>query len=101
VAAALAVASTAATTLVPRQAPARVEGEGFCPTPRPCWVPARAAGLPIAFLVDRPEISVPGRLSLGEDEIRPAALAGDLAVHLLGWVLLLGGMARWRGRSGP
>jgi hypothetical protein len=73
-----------------------VEGEGFCPTPDPCAVPALGAGFPLPYLLDRPTVSVPGAVHLVEDDFRPAAFLVDL---LLYGVIVGAATLRWRARS--
>lgn len=78
---------TALSGLVPhRRATQLVEGEGFCPDADPCLVPALAAGVPFAYLVDRPDISVPNSLHLVEDELRTTAFLGD-------WLIFYGALS--------
>ena len=71
-----------------------VSGEGFCGAEAmaPCTVAALGGGWPVAFLVDDPQISVPNRLSVGEDHVRPWAFALDIgafagAVWAAGWIV--------------
>lgn len=97
-----ALALTLATVGYQRVGPRRtVEGEGFCPGPEPCSVPALGGGLPLAFLVDDPQVSVPHALHLVEDDFRPAAFLADFLFFA---ALTLGGerlSRRWGGRPTP
>ena len=58
-----------------------------------------AGGFPFAYLYDRPSISVPGAIHLGEDEFRPLPFFLDYLLYLL---ILLGiakfvpSLKRWR-----
>ena len=92
---ALALAATAASVGYQRVGPtARVEGEGFCPGPEPCLVPALGGGFPLPYLVDDPQVSVPNALFLAEDDLRWGPFAVDLAAY---FVVALGALAL-RGR---
>ena len=98
---------TCASVLYQRVGPTQVtEGEGSgCPTAAPCRVPVLGAGFPLAYLVDKPGISVQGALHLVEDEFRPGAFALDLMVYFvlsLMVIRLLGGRhpAARRARAG-
>lgn len=62
-----------------------VEGEAWCPTPAPCEIPALGAGLPLPWLIDNPQISVPGSIFIFEDDVRPAAFLLDA----LAWFALI------------
>lgn len=83
-AAGVALALTCASAAYQRVGPLQtVEGEGSgCPTAAPCRLPVLGAGFPLAYLVDRPGISVPGALHLVEDELRPTAFALDFLLYL-------------------
>ena len=85
VAASVALTLTCASALYQRVGPTQVtEGEGSgCPTADPCRVPVLGAGFPLAYLVDRPGISVQGALHPIEDEFRPGAFALDLLVYFV------------------
>lgn len=54
-----------------------VEGEAWCATPAPCAIDALGAGFPLPYLVDDPQVSVPNRISLVEDDFRPGAFLLD------------------------
>ena len=97
---ALALACATASVAYQRVGPTRlVEGEGFCPGREPCRVPALAAGFPLHYLVDDPQVSVPNAIFIGEDDFRPAAFLLDTGffLALAGGVRLL--MRRARGGS--
>lgn len=80
---AIAVALTCVSAAYQRVGPRRmVEGEGFCDTPAPCAVPALAAGFPLPFLIDDPQISVPNAIGIGEDDFRAGAFAIDVLIYL-------------------
>ena len=97
VAVVLAVASVAVQRVGPR---VTVSGEGFCGADAvaPCTVATLGGGWPVAFLVDDPQISVPNRLSVAEDDVRPWALVLDVAFYGgLAWAV---GKRAWgRGRN--
>lgn len=76
----------------------RVEGEGFCPGREPCEVPALGGGFPLPWLVDDPQISVPGAISPVEDEVRGGALAADALFYLA--LIAAGNRAMLRLRGG-
>ncbi len=61
-----------------------VGGEAWCGTPAPCAVPALGAGFPLPYLIDDPQVSVPGRIGLVEDDFR----AGAFLVDALAWFAL-------------
>lgn len=81
---ALGAVLTTTTWMVQRVGPTQmVTGEGFCPTMEACPVPALGAGFPVAWVVDNPQVSVPGALSFGEDDFRPIAFLLDTAFFAL------------------
>ena len=90
---------TIASVGVQRVGPPRmVTGEGFCPGPDPCEIPALGGGFPAAWLVDNPQISVPNALAVPEDDVRWGAFALDVAFWLaLGWGAVT--FAPWKGRE--
>lgn len=58
-----------------------------------------AGGFPFAYLYDRPSISVPGAIHLGEDEFRPLPFFLDYLLYLailLGITKFVPGLKRWR-----
>jgi hypothetical protein len=61
-----------------------VEGEAWCATPAPCPIRALGAGLPLPFLVDNPQVSVPYAIGLFEDDFR----AGAFLIDVLVWFAL-------------
>jgi hypothetical protein len=61
-----------------------VEGEAWCGTPAPCSVRALGAGFPLPYLIDDPQVSVPDRIGLAEDDFR----AGAFLVDTLIWFAL-------------
>ncbi|MBW3571140.1 MAG: hypothetical protein KY467_08540 [Gemmatimonadetes bacterium] len=80
--AAAAVALACASAAYQRVGPRRtVEGEGWCGTPAPCAVPVLGAGFPLPFLIDNPQVSVPGAIALVEDDFRPAAFLANVLVY--------------------
>ena len=83
-AASAALTLSCASVLYERVGPTQItEGEGSgCKTADPCRVPALGAGFPLAYLVDRPGVSVVGALHLVEDEFRPLAFALDFLAYL-------------------
>lgn len=93
--AAAALVLTIASAAFQRVGPRRmVEGEAWCSTPAPCAVPVLAAGFPLPYLVDNPQVSVPHAIGLGEDDFRPGAFLLDaLFFFVLAW------MVRWLIRS--
>jgi hypothetical protein len=105
---ALAVGLAAASVVVQRVGPLRlVEGEGFCPGAEPCRVPVLGAGFPVPYLIDDPQVSVPGRVALVEDGFRAGAFLLNVAFYagLAALVLRLarrsrGGAAAWPGGVG-
>ena len=100
--AALALALTVASCGVQRFGPtATVQGEGFCPGPGACRVPALGAGFPLPFLVDDPQVSVPNQVSLFEDDFHPAAFVADLAVYLALATLASRWLRRRRATAAP
>ncbi|HEX2078223.1 MAG TPA: hypothetical protein VHG08_10960 [Longimicrobium sp.] len=81
----LAVAVTCASAGYQRVGATRmVEGEAWCRTPGPCPVPVLAAGLPLPYLVDDPQVSVPNAIRLVEDDFR----AGAFVLDVLAWFAL-------------
>ena len=89
-AALVALAITCASVGYQRIGPLQVvEGEGSrCPTAAPCRLPVLGGGWPVAYLVDRPGISVPGALHVVEDEFRPMHFSADFTLWFLLAVLL-------------
>lgn len=95
----LAVLLALASVLVQGHGPEQVADGNVC-GPRgdgPCLRPALKGGFPVAYLVDRPGVSVEGKLSLGEDELLPAALLIDVAFYALLLALVLRAWHRRRG----
>ena len=84
-AALVALAITCASVGYQRIGPLQVmEGEGSgCPTAAPCRLPVLGGGWPLAYLVDRPGISVPGVLHVVEDDFRPLPFSADLTFWFL------------------
>ncbi|HET7867536.1 MAG TPA: hypothetical protein VFL86_24290 [Burkholderiaceae bacterium] len=68
---------------IQRTGPELVEYGNLCgPTSNdPCYEPELKGGFPIAYLIDAPGVSVEHQLSLGEDHLRPEALALDVAFY--------------------
>jgi hypothetical protein len=48
----------------------------------PCLAPALQGGFPFPYLFDAPGVSVVGKLSFGEDELRPVPLLVDIGIWL-------------------
>lgn len=69
---------------IQRTGPEMVEYGNMCgPTSSdPCHEPELKGGFPIAYLIDAPGVSVEHQLSLGEDDLRPEALALDVALYV-------------------
>lgn len=98
---AIAVALTCLSAAYQRVGPRRiVDGEGFCSTPAPCAIPALAAGFPLPFLIDNPQISVPNAIGIGEDDFRAGAFLIDVLIYFALGVLVLR-MIRSRKRANP
>ena len=62
----------------------------------PCYRPVLKAGVPVAFLLDRPGVSIERQLGL-EDKVLLGALVLDIALYFA--IVLLGLLAVWRRRS--
>jgi len=62
----------------------------------PCYQPVLKAGFPVAFLLDRPGVSVERQLGL-EDKVLLGALVLDIGVYFA--IVLLSLLAVWRRRS--
>ena len=60
----------------------------------PCMKPVLNGGFPFGYLFDAPGVSVEGKLSFGEDLVRPAPFAFDVAVYLAVISLIVRGIAR-------
>jgi hypothetical protein len=50
---------------------------------------------PLAYLFDAPGVSVEGKLSFGEDHLRPAPFLFDVAVYVAVTLLIVRGIALW------
>lgn len=76
--------------------PREVGGEGFCglEATAPCLVETFGGGLPLVYLVNNPEISVPTALAFVEDDFHAAPFAADVAF----WTMLAAGAMTWRSR---
>ncbi len=61
----------------------------------PCMKPVLNGGFPFAYLFDAPGVSVEGKLSFGEDHLRPAPFVFDVAVYFAVFLLIVRGTARW------
>jgi hypothetical protein len=48
----------------------------------PCLAPVLQGGFPFPYLFDAPGVSVVGKLSFGEDELRPVPLLVDAGIWL-------------------
>jgi hypothetical protein len=80
----LACALALLSVLVQREGP-ELEAYGTLSSPASdegCYKPVLKGGFPFAFLFDAPGISVQGKLSFGEDTLRPVVSALDIAVYL-------------------
>jgi hypothetical protein len=66
----------------------------------PCLKPVLKGGYPFAYLFDAPGVSVQGRLSFGEDELRPAPFVIDSGVYFALVWLVARAVAR-RGSTRP
>ena len=103
-AATAALALSCASILYQRVGPTQItEGEGSgCPSANPCRIRVLGAGYPLAYLVDRPGVSVEGALHLVEDEFRPGAFALDFMIYFalgLTAARLSGAGRRFSGRA--
>ncbi|WP_420127411.1 hypothetical protein [Longimicrobium sp.] len=99
---AAALALTCLSAAYQRTGPRRVvSGEGFCDTPAPCTVPALAAGFPLPFVIDNPQISVPNAIGIGEDDFRADAFAIDVLIYFTFGFLVLWMMRRRRRTNAP
>ena len=69
--------------LIQRTGPELVQYGNMCgpASSDPCYQPALKGGFPIAYLSDAPGVSVERQLSFGEDDLRPEALALDVAIY--------------------
>jgi hypothetical protein len=95
---ALAVGLALASLAVQRTGPLRLgDGEGFCPGAAPCRVPVLGAGFPVPYLIDAPQVSVPGRVALVEDDFRVGAFLANVVFYALLAALGLRLRGRWRG----
>jgi len=86
----VAVGLTLATVRVERvgAAPNSWRDEMCAPEPHhPCGEGVLQGGAPVVYLLDRPGISVMGKLAFVEDLFRPGAFAVDVAAF---WLTLLG-----------
>jgi hypothetical protein len=55
---------------------------------RPCLKPVLKGGFPVAFLFDRPGVSVEHQLHFGEDILRINSLALNTALHFIAAMLV-------------
>jgi len=80
----VALLSTALSGAYQRYGPIRqVEGEGFCPGVELCFISVEGAGFPLPFLIDDPQYTVRGKLSLADDEFRVEIFALDFLIYAL------------------
>jgi hypothetical protein len=61
----------------------------------PCLRPVLKGGFPFAYLFDAPGVSVEGKLSFGEDVLRPAPLVIDVGVYFAVILLVLCPVNNW------
>ena len=61
----------------------------------PCMKPVLNGGFPFAYLFDAPGVSVEGKLSFGEDHLRPAPFLFDVAAYVAVILLIVRGIALW------
>lgn len=64
--------------------------------PDGCPRPALHAGWPAAFMTDNPNVSVPGRIGLGEDHFAWSPFVADVAFYALILTLIVRLGRRWR-----
>ncbi|HEU4560822.1 MAG TPA: hypothetical protein VFS20_23420 [Longimicrobium sp.] len=101
---AIALAATVASATYQRVGPLQ-EATGYAcgahDPPAPCRIPVLGGGWPVAYLVDKTGISVEGKLSPVEDEMRWSAFVLDFAffVGLTAGLAFIGGRRRGKGAA--
>lgn len=94
----LAVLLSLGSLAVQRHGPEQVAYGNLCGArgDSPCLRPVLKGGFPVAYLVDRPGVSVEDQLFLFEDELLPAALLIDVTFYALFLGLMVLGWRRRR-----
>jgi hypothetical protein len=86
----LAIASSLLSVFIERTGPESVPYGNLCgpSSIQPCLEPVLKGGFPVAFLFDRPGVSVEHQLHFGEDILRINSLTLNTALHFVAVMLL-------------
>jgi len=97
----LAIALALLSVRIERIGPELAEYGNLCgpSTSDPCYQPVLKGGFPVAYLFNRPGVSVQRKLSFFEDRLSAGALMIDIAVYFAIVLLVIRGLAHRRSRA--